>query len=86
MNLAHLCKNKVFLIILFIVLTAVFSYGILYTKGKKDREKESNTDKFKRAVLPAFLVSSVIVGGLYFFKGRNPADVMLEGDFHDKEM
>ena len=86
MNLAHLCKNKVFLIVVFILLTAVISYGMLYTKGKKDREKESNTDKLKRAVLPAFAISFVIVGGLYFFKGRQPADIMLEGDFYDKEV
>lgn len=86
MNLAHLCKNKVFLLVVFILLAGIISYGILMSKGKKDRQKESNMDKVKRAVLPAVVVSFVIVGAIYFFKGRQPDDVMLEGDFYDKEM
>lgn len=80
MNFSHMCKNKVFLFVIFFILVCVFSYGMFYTKDKKTREKESTNEKIKRCVVPSVMVSFVIVVCLYYFKGKQPADVLLENE------
>ena len=80
MNFTHLCKNKTFLFILFFILTVSISYGMLYMKDKKIRDKENTLTKVKRCVLPSAVIAFIIVSLLYYYKGIQPEDVVLENE------
>jgi amino acid transporter len=84
MNLASLSQNKLLLGVLTLVLIAIIGYGMLYTKGKEIRDKETTSEQVKRCIGPAAIVSVIITGSLYYFKGSNADDQVLSNqDYFD---
>jgi len=84
MELELLCKNKLFLFIVFSIVSIIVSAGMYYYKDVDDREKLDTNKTLKEIVLPSSLLSLALVGTLYYFKGITPDEVMLDKeDFYD---
>ena len=73
----QLIKKNFYLIILFFIFSTLIGY-ICYISN--DKKKETKTEAFKRCSLPAFGISLIMVGLIYYFKNMNSKDIMLEGE------
>lgn len=77
------CKNKIFLLALFIILSILVSAIIYYTKNEEDRNKETNQELAVRAFIPAVFLAFIVVIGIYFIDFPKRENTLLQEDFWD---
>ena len=81
MDVEKMLGSKIFLLVVFLILTAAIGIAMKYITEKKDENKETSKE---RILVYSAIISFVITFSLYYFKGRNSSEIILDKeDFYD---
>jgi len=80
-SIQNLCKNKMMLGVLFIIIVILVSGILYYNQNDNDKKKDTNMDRCKKYLVPGMLAGTVLVCILYFFEFPKCKTELLDEDF-----